>query len=397
MRSRPMTKKRVLVLASTFPRWKNDNQPHFVLDFAAQISNQHDVYVLAPYDKGARFKEKIGNIIVYRFPYFIPGLEKLAYRGGMVNSFKKSYLAKIQLPVFLSVQFLYLFWLSLSKRVDVIIPHWLFPQGFIANFAKKFLRKKMVLVTHGGDIAMLQKRWASRLLKRTLTNLDHVTFVSEKNLHKALDSTGLNKTKRFSVLPMGIHVPRLKKIENDGVNLLFIGRLVEIKGLDYLIKALPSVIKKHPQTHLTILGDGPLRPNLTRLVDRLNLQAHISFEGFLLGKAKDSHLRKANIVVVPSIIDKAGYEEGLPVAALEAMAYGKVLIGTNTGSMSSLINQKNGILVQPNDSNALASAIVDALDNTSSWPQVASAAIETAKNYDWAIIGNKASRILETI
>jgi glycosyltransferase involved in cell wall biosynthesis len=387
---------KILITASTLPRWKNDIQPSFVLDFANELSKQHEVYILAPYDKGSKFKEVINKVTIYRFPYFFPGFERLAYRGGMVNSFTESWTAKIQLPIFLLMEFLYTLYLAIFKKVDVINAHWLFPQGFVTKYVKIITHKKSVLTTHGGDVAILQDKLKAKLLAPILHNFDYVTFVSNKNLDDALKVANMKKNDKYLVLPMGISLPKLSstKLNQEAINILFIGRLVKIKGVDVLIKAINNLGTLGQNVNLIIAGDGPLNAQLNDLTRRLGLTNKVQFTGFVSGATKQELFKNAAIVVIPSIRDERGYEEGLPVAALEAMSYGKVLIATRTGSLPELIDNKNGMLVEPNDDKALCDTIKFALKSQSSWPSISHSARLTAGNYSWSKISSRFSKII---
>jgi hypothetical protein len=81
-------KKKILVLSSTFPRWKNDHEPAFVYELSKRLAEQFDVYVLAPHTAGSSKEEIFENIQVHRFRYAPEKLEKLAYNGGIATNLK---------------------------------------------------------------------------------------------------------------------------------------------------------------------------------------------------------------------------------------------------------------------------------------------------------------------
>jgi glycosyltransferase involved in cell wall biosynthesis len=392
-------KKNILVLASTFPRSRNDSVPEFVLDLSKQLSGEFDITVLAPHDSGARYRETLDGVDIWRFPYFIPGLETLAYRGGMVNLWKKSFLAKIQLPFFLLFELLFTLYLIRAKQIRLIQAHWLFPQGWIAYLVSRLSGVNYIVTTHGADVAILKSKPVAKFLRPVLTNSAFISFVSRLN-QDFVQATypGLELTQKAAVIPMGVYLPEvLPPSRHRKTKLLFIGRLVAIKGVDYLLKAIPQ-IKKRDDIELDILGDGPMKNEWENLTNQLGLSQSVNFRGYTTGDLKHQFLRHADVVVVPSIIDSQGYQEGLPVVALEALAFGKILIATATGGLTELISDgHNGFLVPPSNSQAIADTINKILADPDLCKYISSQAVKTSKNYSWKNIGQKFSALINNI
>lgn len=384
-------------MASTFPRYKNDTNPEFVFDFSKNIAKYNTVYVLVPHDKGAKFKENIHGLKVFRFPYFIPKYETLAYRGGMINKFKESFIAKLQLPIYLFVFFIYSVYLVIVHRIDIIHAHWLFPQGFIAVLVKLLTGKKVVITTHGGDIGILNNKIAEKILGKAILYADKVTYVSKTNLSIAENSVGNIVHKNSAILPMGIYFPKnIESTEHDNIRLLFIGRLVKIKGLNILLRSLSIAIKTNPTLHLTVLGDGPEKNTLIELSKKLGISKQVAFKGYISGINKNKYISDSDVVVIPSIIEQNGYQEGLPVVALEALSYGKLLIATKTGGLVELINKENGILTEPGDIKSLAD-ILSSLNTTINPKSFSEKARETAKQYSWHKITERFLQLIKDI
>ena len=131
--------KTVLVLTSTFPRWKGDTTPSFVFELSNRLANKNrKMIVLAPGAPNASKKEKIENLEIHRFQYFpLPKLQKLAYGAGIIPNAKSSFLAKMQVPSFLASEFLSAKRLVNKYKPDILHAHWLIPQGILAVFLKK--------------------------------------------------------------------------------------------------------------------------------------------------------------------------------------------------------------------------------------------------------------------
>ena len=139
-----------------------------------------------------------------------------------------------------------------------------------------------------------------------------------------------------------------------------IGRLVWQKGFEYLIRSFPGVLKSCPDARLLLVGDGPLRTNMEVLSEALDMKDKIIFAGFR-SDIKEV-LASMDILVIPSLL------EGFPMVTLEAMAMAKPIIATYIdGLREQIIDGESGILLPPEDPNALTTSIVKLLND----PQLA--------------------------
>jgi len=139
-----------------------------------------------------------------------------------------------------------------------------------------------------------------------------------------------------------------------------IGRLVWQKGFEYLIRSFPEVLKSCPDAWLLLVGDGPLRANLEVLSEALDMKDKIIFAGFR-SDIKEV-LASMDILVIPSLL------EGFPMVTLEAMAMAKPIVATDIdGLREQIIDGESGILLPPEDPNALTTSIVKLLND----PQLA--------------------------
>jgi len=138
-------------------------------------------------------------------------------------------------------------------------------------------------------------------------------------------------------------------------DLVFLGRLVSSKGVNVLIQALALLENSGVKPHLTIIGDGPERRALENLSRSLGLADQVSFAGKIPTDNVSKLLAEHNILIVPSI-----WNEGFGVVALEGIASGCVVIGSNSGGLPEAIG-KCGLVVRTGDAEALARAIKRAL------------------------------------
>jgi glycosyltransferase involved in cell wall biosynthesis len=143
--------------------------------------------------------------------------------------------------------------------------------------------------------------------------------------------------------------------ECDRPSILSVGRLVEKKGMEYLIRAFALVAREAPEARLEIAGDGPLRPSLERLAAECGLASRITFHGSLPHRTVAGLMREACIVCQPSVTASDGDAEGLPTVVLEASATARPLVGTLHSGIPEIIEEgKTGFLVAERDVEALA-------------------------------------------
>jgi glycosyltransferase involved in cell wall biosynthesis len=156
-----------------------------------------------------------------------------------------------------------------------------------------------------------------------------------------------------------VHVPNFIEFQTfheltNTYNLLFVGRLEKIKGVQCLIQAISFIIKVFPQTTLTIVGDGRDKTDLFNLTTTLQLEKSIQFAGWIDHKDLDTYYEKASIVVIPSVVP-----ENFPTVCNEAMSAGRPVVGTNVGGIPEIIDDGvNGYLVEPEKPEQIAEKVI---------------------------------------
>jgi len=160
---------------------------------------------------------------------------------------------------------------------------------------------------------------------------------------------------------------------------LFVGRLDLNKGIKYLIEAFSKIIIDIPNARLMIVGDGPLKNDIKKIVSMHNMEKYIIFAGNVESKDLPKFYAASDIVVLPSLM------EGFGIVLLEAMATGKPCIATKAGGTKDVIlNGKTGFLVPPADSYALYHAMRTILINDDIAKKFGNAGLERVKkNFTW--------------
>ncbi len=405
----------ILITATTFPRWKNDKVPYFIFDLCkAYIKHGSNVIVLAPHYNEAKFQENIEGVKIYRFPYFFPFfLQRIAYDGGILGNLNKSILAKIQVPLFLIFDLIFMLWVIKKEKIKLIHSHWIISQGIIASIVSKITSISHINTIHAGDLALLEKLpFKNIIAKFVFNNTNLITVVSNhglKRLKKILGDRNIDLDRKAIVLPMGVDLEEFKinlsgsqlrgkyKISEKRV-VLFIGRLSEKKGIKYLLNSFPQILSQFPNTRLIIIGDGPDRNNLEELSLKLGIKSSVSFMGFIVGEKKIHFLKMADVLVIPSIDTEGKDTEGLPVVLLEGLAAGTSIVASNVGGIGDVIkNQINGTLIKQKDSQELEMAVSKLLENSKIRERYRRNSAPIVRNYDWNVIGGKYHKIARSV
>jgi glycosyltransferase involved in cell wall biosynthesis len=206
-----------------------------------------------------------------------------------------------------------------------------------------------------------------RMFLRHLNKFDKVICVSDF-MKEEVAARKFPREKLVTIYN-GVDLP--ETATKDGDFILSLGRIVRLKGLNYLIKAMA-----HTDGHLKICGEGPERKNLEKLSHRMGLTDRIDFMGRVNECEKARMLSDCGIFVIPSIHEAYG------IAAAEAMSYGKAVVASNTGGLPEVVGDA-GLLVPPQDEKALASAIGKLNGDGERRRELGRAARERMRAFSW--------------
>lgn len=383
---------RALISSSTFPLELDDGLPRFVFDLAKHLSERCDVIALAPGAPGASPQERLGGIEVRRFTYFRPRrLQSLAYGHGMRQNIRSSIFNKIQVLPFIWNQTVATRRLVRQNRPDVVNSHWMIPQGLsTALAARRSPPFRHVLTVHAADVYALQQSLLGPRMARFIISKSDFVFATGSRVRDSLDAL-LGTPSEARLQPMGVHVslfrdaPRaeLQPSFSDGY-LLFFGRLVEKKGVEFLLRAMPRILERYPCLGLVIVGYGPEERALRKQASRSGIESSVRFMGRCSHPDIAGYLSGAELTVVPSIVDRNGETEGMPTVVLEAMAAGRPVVGCAVDGIPDIIRDgENGWLCREKDPIDLAAKILAALDDRPSIADMGRRATETAEGFDW--------------
>jgi glycosyltransferase involved in cell wall biosynthesis len=397
---------RVLVLASTFPRWRGDTEPPFVYNLCRGLTEHADVTVLVPHAPGAALQEAWDGMDVRRFRYAWPEKwQRLAY-GGILPNLKRNKWLWLQVPFFLAGELFAALKLIRQQRPDVIHAHWLVPQGLVAALINKLTGIPVLVTTHGSDVYAVRGRLQDFLKRWALKHVRYVTAVSF-NLLSELCALGLPPDVKSEVISMGVDTSRFDPAHRDdgllrrlGISrptVLFVGRLYEQKGVRYLLEAMPKVLQSFPSAALVVIGQGPLRADLERRAADLGIAASVRFLGALAPEELPPYYATADVFVAPSIVGDSGDREAFGLVYAEAMASGCPVIGSAIGGTRELIiSRQTGLLVGQKDADALAAAICEVLRDAELREQISSRALSWVRGrFEQSVVSQRYSQALE--
>ena len=394
---------KILILTTTFPKDQKDyGTPRFVYDIAKNIADRNiKTIVLTPDRPNSKIKiEKYTDkFYALRYRYFIKNKQYLTSGEGIIPSIRKSKGNLVLLPFLIIGQLVHSLKLIKKEEINIINSHWLVPSGFTGALIQKFLKKKNYVTIHAAALYLLERiPLGNRIAKFIYNNSTRIFIVSnfgKKQFYKLLnikDKASYNA--KVKTIPMGIYVDKFNEERNtiafpeNSYNIIFLGRLVEKKGLVYAIEAIKYM--QNSNINLHICGGGPLKNELEEMVEKYNLSQKIKFYGYISENEKINYFNSADILLVPSIETPEGDKEGLPVVILEALSAGLPIIATNVGGIKDgVINNYTGKLIEQKNSESIINAICELRNNKELYNDIRVNCKKYAKKFDWSKIADK--------
>lgn len=273
----------------------------------------------------------------------------------------------------------------LTQSCDVVNIHCVSSNGRYALAAAQALRLPLVVSLHGeltGDEDNVYERSAQ--LRRTWTRLMRaahaVTAPSRHTLEAAESALGEALGDRGHVIRNSVDLDVFHVPAGDASReplILAVGRLVNVKGFDVAVRALAQVQQAAPGVRLVIVGDGPERAALQGLAHAC-AAGMVTFTGALGRGDVSDYMRRAAVCVVPS------RNEALGLTALEAMACGTPVVASDVGGLPEVVSHGGtGLLVPPDDPEALAGALLDVLTAPDASRARATQALSQARRWSW--------------
>jgi glycosyltransferase involved in cell wall biosynthesis len=386
----------LLVLTTTYPRWAGDTLPAFVHELCKRLAVNRRVIVLAPHCKGAATREVLDGVEVRRFRYAPERFERLCYGAGMLGELRQSRWLKLLLPVLLGAFMLNALGLVWRHNIRWLHAHWLLPQGLIAAMVCRLSRAQFIVTAHGADVFALTDRVALGLKRWVGAQAVVVAGVSTHVL-QTVCAQGL-RGRHTICAPMGVDVEqrfRLRDAAPDAGGALFVGRLVEKKGLMVLLNAYAALPAQFQARGLTVVGDGPERAAGERFVAERALP-NVRWLGAKEPAAIPAFLRDAAVFVAPFQRSRDGDEEGLGLVVAEAMACGVPVIVSDMAATQDLaIPGETALVVPQGDDGALSAAIESSYTNPADAADRAQRArLHVDRHFSWERCAERYQQVL---
>ncbi len=208
---------------------------------------------------------------------------------------------------------------------------------------------------------------------------------------------------KIEVIPFGVDTDFFRPLEvykdKNIFQILSVGYLIERKGFEYIIRAMPQVLDEHANARLKIVGSGPLESELKELIYELELGDEVE----IVNNISDDELlmvyNSADLFVLSSIVDSQGNTEGLGVVLLEAMACGLPVMGSNVGGIPDIItNNEIGVLVEEKDVHGISEAIKKLIKDKELRTILSKNGFNLVKhNFNWETIAKRYIEVFEDL
>ncbi|WP_254427298.1 glycosyltransferase [Rhodanobacter sp. C01] len=389
------------MLASTYPRWSGDPEPGFVHELAKRLTDQFHVIALVPGAHGATARETLDGVEVIRYRYAPQRFQTLVNDGGIVTNLRRHRWKLLLIPPFVLAQAWQTWRLLRTRRIDVIHAHWLLPQGLITAFLGKLSRRlpSYLVTSHGADLFALRGRCLNALKRLVVRRAAAVTVVSEA-MRRELARIGADASK-VNIQPMGVDLEGLftpsSAVQRSHDEILFVGRLVEKKGLHYLIDAMPEILRDHPTAYLTIAGFGPEKESLAEQIQRLGLQAKVQFIGAVSQVNLPALYRRAAVFVAPFVQAVSGDQEGLGLVTVEAAGCGCPVVASDLPSVRDVFGVTRTQLIAPGSAKAISEAVNAILIEAPTHDDAVQVRASLCARFDWTVVVESYAQILRRV
>lgn len=280
-------------------------------------------------------------------------------------------------------------------KPDAVIGYWVYPEGAGALQAARTLGVPGIIGALGTDIHMRSglNAWLTR---RTLQQADAIITVSEAMTQYTIEQHRV-KPERITTIVNGFNTgifhqrPRDSTRQKLGLNpddpiILYVGRLIEAKGLGELMDAFQTVLRHQPHAQLAFAGEGAMKAGLMDRIQHQGWQANVRLLGGLAPGEVADWMSSADVLALPS------WSEGYPNVLVEALACGCPVVASRVGGIPEIVRDDNGIMHEPRDASALAKSLLLALKHP--WDK---AAIAQACTRTWDDVATETLTVCQQV
>jgi len=353
---------RILHVVTAFPRSPDDVIVPWLVELLRRLRTAgHEVEVLTSSYRGAR-DQVVSGIPVHRFRYFLRRWERLTHEEAAPDRMKRSLLYRLMPACFVVAGMVAAWRLCRRQRYDVIHVHWPFPLALFGWAAQRARPAALVTTFYGVELRWVKTampffrgflKWAARRSDRVVAISSYTADEVRELVHVPIEVIPYTTS-----LPAPTSVPHAgRRSAGAPFTVLFVGRLVERKGVSHLVDAV-SLLRSGVDLRLVIVGDGPERARIEARIREKRLDGRVAVRGRVSDAELQAAYAAADVFVLPAVIDRRGDTEGLGVVLLEAMSHRVPVIASAIGGITDIVEDGvSGLLVPPGDGTALAAAL----------------------------------------
>ncbi|MDN3652427.1 glycosyltransferase [Thalassotalea ponticola] len=350
--------KSILVITNLYPVPWAPNRASFNRIQFAKLAGYHQVYVVV----------LVGWIEWWRHRHQATDTDSVIY----CPYFYLPKVARVLVPYFQYLSLLCLLPRIRKLNCSVLLASWGYPDAVAVAMLNSHLKRPFFVKVHGSDVnEHIQYAGRRQLMRKYLSKADGI-FVVSKDLCNKLKGIGISEDKLL-LNYNGVEQQLFQPAEQYPGRCIFIGSLIDTKGVHELIDAFTQLCASSEHYHLDIVGDGPLFFYLKQLVSEKKLGSSITLHGSLSASQVSHLLAKASLLVLPS------HREGVPNVILEAFACGVPVVATKVGGIPEVVTQDVGLLVAKGDIQQLTKAMFEALHRAWDKQQI----VDHARQFDW--------------
>lgn len=384
----------VVMVTTSYPRFPGDFVGTFMEPIATGVAALgHEVHVVAPWHPRIA-RPRVDRGVHFHFFHYAPieALNVFGYAAGLRADERLRAAAWAAAPLAMAAGWFKALRVAQKRRATIMHAHWVVPGGVLAAAARPSL--PLVVSLHGSDVFVAERSRLARAGAHAVFRRAGFVTACSADLARRAIALGA-PADRIEVVPYGVDASRFTPSPSARTNqraaigvtpetpiLFAAGRLVRKKGFEYLVDAMPRLAN----AHAVIAGSGDLAAELHARAQARGVATRVHFLGDIPQDDVAAWLAAADIAVVPSVRDDSGNVDGLPNAALEALASGTPVVATSAGGLGSVIEHgRTGILVPERDPDAIADAVRMLLDDPGRRAALGAAArAETERRFGWS-------------
>ena len=379
---------KIAIVTTNFPRWQGDFRVPFIYEAARAIQAKgHTVRVITMHQPDAAEHEIMDGIEIIRAKY-LPEKHEILQKdaAGIPSAWERGFKDKMFM-----VPYFWHFWLAVAKHAkgfDIIHANFSL-SGLAALLSTHSHKTPYVVTVQGSDVfKTINKPIIKLFIGKALKKASKVIALSN-SLAETTMQFGVPE-KRIVIVPNGIDISKfpLGSYEKREKQILFVGSLIERKGVQYLLEAMIKITKSFQEYKLLIVGEGDQKQHLIDYAKNHGISDCVHFLGTQSQLQVGELMRNSKLLILPSI------EEGQGVVLVEALASGTPCIGSNVGGIPDVITSDVGYLFEPGDVDQLADGILNFIKNEERWKTASkNARIRAIEHYDWNKLTDKLIQI----